>query len=151
MLTNASSNDIDIYKSSDADVSINPGVMIKASQVIVDLEIKQLETATRGCPLGATTSERQTCHVDDDDEDINNNVVLDPGTLDAANRPSVDELDQQVAHFEAPGIWEPLPALRGPKVLQGERGSEQYVAATAGNNNLPNMRATLPKSFASRR
>ena len=82
--TNASSNDIDIYNPSDADVSINPGVMIKADQVIVDLETKQLETAARGCPLGATTSERQTCHVDDDDEDINDNVVLDPGILDAS-------------------------------------------------------------------
>ena len=75
------------------------------------LRLKQLETGGPGFPLGATTSERQTCHVDDDDEDINNNVVLDPGTLDAANHPSVDELDQQVAHFEASGIWEPLPAL----------------------------------------
>ena len=41
--TNASSNDIDIHNSSDADVSINPGVMIKADQVIVDLETKQLD------------------------------------------------------------------------------------------------------------
>jgi hypothetical protein len=88
-----------------------PIVFHKLESVIVDLRTKQLETAARVLFLGATTSERQTCHVDDDDEDINNNVVLDPGTLDAANHPSVDELDQQVAHFEASGIWEPLPAL----------------------------------------
>ena len=73
---------------------------MKADQVIVDLETKQLETAARCCPLGATTSEHQTCHLDDDDKDINNNVVLDSGTLDVANHPSVDKLNQQVAHFE---------------------------------------------------
>jgi hypothetical protein len=81
-----------------------------ADPVIVDLETKQLESAARDCPLDATTSVRQTCVDDDDDnDDINNNVVLDhPGTV---SRLSADDLDEQFAHFDAAGIWEPLPMM----------------------------------------
>ena len=77
-----------------------------------------------------------TINFDADDDDINNTVVIDPAVptaphplidetlgdighppIDESDRqvaidhPSIDELDRQVAHFEASGIWEPLPAL----------------------------------------
>ncbi len=77
-------SDVGVYCSglSTADMSIDPGVTIKADPVMVDLETKQLESAARDGPLGATTSVRQTCvEGDDDDNDINNNVVLDAKPL----------------------------------------------------------------------
>ena len=78
------------------DVGVYNSRLSFADPVIVDLETKQLESAARYLSIGATTSVRQTCVDDDDDNaDINNNVVLDhPGTLDTASRPSADELDE---------------------------------------------------------
>ena len=130
----ASYNDIDMYNSglSTADVSIDSGETIKAGQVIVDLETKQLESAARVMSIGATTSVRQTCHVDDEDDDINNNVVLDPGTLDFAGRPSVDELDEQYALFEAAVIWAPLLILSSRANAPAEVGV--FLAGAIGGS-----------------
>ena len=51
------------------------------------------------------------------------------GTLEAIDCPSVDELDQQVAHFEASGIWELLPALSSRVIASAE-----VVVLLAGAN-----------------
>ena len=97
--------DVDSWTAGVVDVSlssIDPGVVIEAdpqlASAIVDFRTKQLETAARRCPVGASTVNDDDD--DDDDEDINNNAVIDPalptaphplidGTLEAIDRPSV--------------------------------------------------------------
>ena len=85
--------DVDSRTARVVDVSAD----LQLESAIVDSRTKQLETAARCCPIGAST-----INVDEDDEDINNNAVIDPalhtaphplisGSLEAIDRPWADE------------------------------------------------------------
>ena len=61
--------DVDSWTACVADVDAD----LRLESAIVDSRTKQLETAARCCSIGAST-----ITVDDDGEDINSNVVVDP-------------------------------------------------------------------------